>query len=149
MKLPTAHWALSRPLEQLAVELTVYCNLQCKMCSVWELREHGVPTDIAKQMLSDSYALGARVLHIEDTHPRDPFRCEVRTLEPTYDSYVRNAIHFMDKYPEDGVLAARVRADLRWYERDEARGCWVKNGHANDIEHVLAHERRERAEQTT
>jgi len=60
MKLPTAHWALSRPLEQLAVELTVYCNLQCKMCSVWELREHGVPTEIAKQMLSDSYALGAR-----------------------------------------------------------------------------------------
>ena len=94
-------------------------------------------------------ALGARVLHIEDVHPRDPFRCEVRTLEPTYDSYVRNAIHFMDKYPEDGVLAARVRADLRWYVRDETRGCWVKNGHANDIEHVLAHERRERAEQTT
>jgi MoaA/NifB/PqqE/SkfB family radical SAM enzyme len=58
--LPGAHWALERPLEQLAVELTVYCNLQCKMCSVWELREHGVPTEIAKQMLSDSYALGAR-----------------------------------------------------------------------------------------
>ena len=64
MKLPVhrpgSHWALSRPLEQLAVELTVYCNLQCKMCSVWELREHGVPTDIAKQMLSDAHALGAR-----------------------------------------------------------------------------------------
>ena len=60
MKLPQAHWALARPLEQLAVELTVYCNLQCKMCSVWELREHGVPTEIAKQMLSDAYALGAR-----------------------------------------------------------------------------------------
>ena len=57
---PGSHWALSRPLEQLAVELTVYCNLQCKMCSVWELREHGVPTDIAKQMLSDAHALGAR-----------------------------------------------------------------------------------------
>ena len=94
-------------------------------------------------------ALGARVLHIEDTHPRDPFRCEVRTLEPTYDSYVRNAIHFMDKYPDDAALAARVRADLRWYVRDEKSGRWVKNGHANDIEHVLAHERRERAEQTT
>lgn len=59
-KAPKPHWALARPLEQLAVELTVYCNLQCKMCSVWELREHGVPTDIAKQMLSDAYALGAR-----------------------------------------------------------------------------------------
>lgn len=54
------HWALTRPLEQLAVELTVYCNLQCKMCSVWELREHGVPLDLAKQLLSDAYALGAR-----------------------------------------------------------------------------------------
>ena len=59
-KPPKPHWALARPLEQLAVELTVYCNLQCKMCSVWELREHGVPTDIARQMLADAYALGAR-----------------------------------------------------------------------------------------
>ena len=38
MKLPTAHWALSRPLEQLAVELTVYCNPQCKMGSGWGVR---------------------------------------------------------------------------------------------------------------
>jgi len=90
-------------------------------------------------------APNARVLHAEDTHPRDPFRCEVRTLAPTYDSYVRNAIHFMDKYPEDQVLAARIRTDLRWYVRDEERGCWVKNGHANDIEKVLDHHRRERA----
>jgi glycosyltransferase involved in cell wall biosynthesis len=92
-------------------------------------------------------APGARVLHAEDAHPRDPFRCEVRTLAPTYDSYVRNAIHFMDKYPEDAALGARIRTDLRWYVRDEERGCWVKNGHANDIEQVLAHHRRERAEQ--
>lgn len=52
--------ALTRPLDQLAVELTVYCNLQCKMCSVWELREHGVPLDLAKKLLEDAYALGAR-----------------------------------------------------------------------------------------
>jgi glycosyltransferase involved in cell wall biosynthesis len=88
-------------------------------------------------------ATGARVLHIEDTHPRDPFRCEVRTIEPTYDTYVRNAVRFMDKYPDDAVLAERVRTDLRWYVRDEARGRWVKNGHANDIEKVLAHHRSE------
>ncbi len=88
-------------------------------------------------------AMGARVLHIEDTHPRDPFRCEVRTIEPVYDTYVRNAIRFMDKYPDDALLADRVRTDLRWYVRDEARGCWVKNGHANDIDQVLAHGRRE------
>jgi radical SAM protein with 4Fe4S-binding SPASM domain len=52
--------ALTRPLDQLAVELTVYCNLQCKMCSVWEIREHGVPLDLAKRLLDDAYALGAR-----------------------------------------------------------------------------------------
>jgi MoaA/NifB/PqqE/SkfB family radical SAM enzyme len=52
--------ALTRPLDQLAVELTVYCNLQCKMCSVWELREHGVPLDLAKRLLDDAFALGAR-----------------------------------------------------------------------------------------
>jgi len=54
-----AHKALTRSLDQLAVELTVYCNLQCKMCSVWEIREHGVPLDLAKQLLSDARALGA------------------------------------------------------------------------------------------
>jgi radical SAM protein with 4Fe4S-binding SPASM domain len=51
---------LTRPLDQLAVELTVYCNLQCKMCSVWELREHGVPNELARKLLDDAYALGAR-----------------------------------------------------------------------------------------
>lgn len=51
---------LTRPLEQLAVELTVYCNLKCKMCSVWEIQEHGVPLDLAKTLLRDAYALGAR-----------------------------------------------------------------------------------------
>ena len=53
------HKALTRSLDQLAVELTVYCNLQCKMCSVWELREHGVPLDLARQLLADARALGA------------------------------------------------------------------------------------------
>lgn len=53
------HRALTRSLDQLAVELTVYCNLQCKMCSVWELKEHGVPLDLAKQLLADARALGA------------------------------------------------------------------------------------------
>jgi MoaA/NifB/PqqE/SkfB family radical SAM enzyme len=54
------HRALTRNLDQLAVELTVYCNLQCKMCSVWELKQHGVPHDLARQLLTDAYALGAR-----------------------------------------------------------------------------------------
>lgn len=50
---------LTRPLEEIAIELTVYCNLRCKMCSVWELQEHGVSFDLAKQLLDDARALGA------------------------------------------------------------------------------------------
>jgi glycosyltransferase involved in cell wall biosynthesis len=92
-------------------------------------------------------APGARVLHIDDDRPRDPFRCEVRTIEPVYDTYVRNAIYFMDKYPDDALLAERIRTDLRWYVRDETRG-WVKNGHANDIEVVVAQARREWEQRT-
>jgi glycosyltransferase involved in cell wall biosynthesis len=88
----------------------------------------------------------ARVLHIEDPNPRDPFRCEERQLAPKYDSYIRNSIYFMDKYPDDEALAAFVRADVRWYVRDDARGCWVKNGYANDADAVIAHCRRERAQ---
>jgi MoaA/NifB/PqqE/SkfB family radical SAM enzyme len=30
------------------------------MCSVWELREHGVPLDLARRILADAFALGAR-----------------------------------------------------------------------------------------
>ncbi len=86
----------------------------------------------------------ARVLHIEDPTPRDPFRCEVRSVEPVYDSYVRNSVYFMDKYPDDATLAQMIRADMRWFVRDETRGAWVKNGYANDVEAVLGHCRKER-----
>lgn len=86
----------------------------------------------------------ARALHLEDPRPRDPFRCEVRELPPTYDSYVRNSIYFMDKYPHDAALSALIRQDMRWYVRDESRGAWVKNGYANDVDAVLAWCRRER-----
>jgi glycosyltransferase involved in cell wall biosynthesis len=81
-------------------------------------------------------AEGARVLHVEDPAPRDPFRCEVRALPPSYDTYVRNAVYFMDKYPEDPALRDFVRKDLRWYVLDE-NGHWVKNGHANDVDFVI------------
>ncbi|MBZ0120865.1 MAG: glycosyltransferase [Sandaracinaceae bacterium] len=79
----------------------------------------------------------ARVLHVEDPAPRDPFRCEVRQLPPSYDSYVRNAVYFMDKHPHDEVLRGFVRQDLRWYVQDEL-GRWVKNGYANDVDAVIA-----------
>lgn len=80
----------------------------------------------------------ARVLHVEDVQPRDPFRCEERELPPGYDTYVRNAVHFMDLHPEDRDLADWVKRDIRWYVRDEASGRWVKNGHENDVDKVVA-----------
>lgn len=55
----TANRALEHPLDELAIELTVYCNLKCKMCSVWELRQHGVSFDIAKKLLEQARSLGA------------------------------------------------------------------------------------------
>ena len=79
----------------------------------------------------------ARVLHVEDPAPRDPFRCEERALPPGYDTYVRNAVFFMDRHATDADIADWVRSDLRWYVKDEA-GRWVKNGVANDVDAVIA-----------
>lgn len=84
----------------------------------------------------------ARVLHIEAERPRDPFRCEERGLPPRYDSYVRNTVQLIDTYPDDGELARLLTAELRWYVRDAEGRHWVKNGHENDAEAVLAEERR-------
>ena len=50
---------LEHKLDELAIELTVYCNLKCKMCSVWELKEHGVPYDLARKLLKQARDLGA------------------------------------------------------------------------------------------
>ena len=90
-------------------------------------------------------APGARVLHVEDPRPRDPFRCELRSLPPSYDTYVQNAVYFLDKFPDDEELRAFVRKDLQWYVLDE-HGRWVKNGHANDVDFVLARCREQREE---
>lgn len=87
----------------------------------------------------------ARVLHVEDQEPRDPFRCEERNLEPTYDSYVRNSVYFMDLY-DDPDVADWVRSDIRWYVHDAATGRLVKNGIANDVEGIIARCRAENAE---
>ncbi len=51
---------LSRQLDEIAIELTVYCNLKCEMCSVWEIKKHGINTQRAKLMLEEAYSLGAR-----------------------------------------------------------------------------------------
>ncbi|MBK8168964.1 MAG: glycosyltransferase [Sandaracinaceae bacterium] len=83
----------------------------------------------------------ARVLHIEDPAPRDPFRCEERALTPSYDTYVRNAVYFMDKHREDTAVRDWVCKDLRWYIRDPETGSFVKNGFANDVSSVIEHSR--------
>ncbi|MGE0790380.1 MAG: radical SAM protein [Sandaracinaceae bacterium] len=61
MNLPIlkAHPALHLPLDEIAIELTVYCNLKCEMCSVWELRQHGVELPLALSLLDQARALGA------------------------------------------------------------------------------------------
>lgn len=53
--------ALGRPLHEIAIELTVYCNLRCEMCSVWELKQHGVTFDSVEQILRQARELGATV----------------------------------------------------------------------------------------
>lgn len=94
----------------------------------YRLHRAGLPLSVARR---------ACVLHIEDPAPRDPFRCEERSLPPTYDTYVHNAVYFMDKH-DDPAVRAWVRNDLRWYVRDEERGAWVKNGYENDVEAVIS-----------
>jgi MoaA/NifB/PqqE/SkfB family radical SAM enzyme len=53
-------WALRRPLGELAIELTSYCNLECVMCSVWKGKAHGLDFEHVKRLLRDAYELGAR-----------------------------------------------------------------------------------------
>lgn len=98
----------------------------------YRLHRAGVPVVCAPK---------ARVLHIEDPAPRDPFRCEERALPPSYDTYVRNAVYFMDKHRDDTAVRDWVCKDLRWYVRDPATGSFVKNGFANDVSSVIEHSR--------
>jgi radical SAM protein with 4Fe4S-binding SPASM domain len=55
-----SHPALTRDLDEIAIELTVYCNLKCVMCSVWELKQHGVPFELAEKLLRQARRLGAK-----------------------------------------------------------------------------------------
>lgn len=50
---------LDWPLEELAIELTTYCNLQCRMCSVWEGKSNGVDAERARELLREGRELGA------------------------------------------------------------------------------------------
>ncbi len=51
--------ALERPLDEIAIFLTMYCNLSCRMCSYWKKREYGVNHDRVLSFLDEARALGA------------------------------------------------------------------------------------------
>jgi MoaA/NifB/PqqE/SkfB family radical SAM enzyme/glycosyltransferase involved in cell wall biosynthesis len=55
-------WSLQRPLQEIAIEFSGYCNLSCVMCSVWKIRQHGIPHDLLRRTLEQARALGARKL---------------------------------------------------------------------------------------
>jgi MoaA/NifB/PqqE/SkfB family radical SAM enzyme len=52
-------WALRRPLEEIAIELTLHCNLSCTMCGVWRGKRHGIPYELARETLRQARDLGA------------------------------------------------------------------------------------------
>jgi MoaA/NifB/PqqE/SkfB family radical SAM enzyme len=51
--------ALDRPLEEIAIELTVFCNLSCTMCSVWRGKRHGISSELVREILRQARSLGA------------------------------------------------------------------------------------------
>jgi len=55
----TYRQAFERNLGTFALSLTSNCNLACKMCSIWNRREHGVAYDKAISLLNQARALGA------------------------------------------------------------------------------------------
>jgi MoaA/NifB/PqqE/SkfB family radical SAM enzyme len=56
---PAGHDALAFALEEIAVEVTVHCNLRCRMCSVWEGARHGPEGALVRDLLSEARELGA------------------------------------------------------------------------------------------
>ena len=55
-------------LEELAVELTVHCNLSCRMCSVWEGKKHGVNGELARKLLRRARGNSSRGQELVDAH---------------------------------------------------------------------------------
>jgi len=52
---------LTRPLDEVSIELTLRCNLTCSMCAVWEGRRDGLAGDRIADLLAQARGLGARV----------------------------------------------------------------------------------------
>jgi MoaA/NifB/PqqE/SkfB family radical SAM enzyme len=51
--------ALERSLWAIFIELSTYCNLACRMCSVWKRREHGAEYEKVLSLLDEARTLGA------------------------------------------------------------------------------------------
>ena len=60
MPAPVGRDPLDFPLEEIAVEVTVHCNLTCEMCSVWQGKRHGPDTGLLEGVLAEARGLGAR-----------------------------------------------------------------------------------------
>lgn len=110
--------------------------------SGWGLEDIELGYRLAQRGYAVTLAPRACVLHVESERPRDPFICEERGLAPFYDTYVRNMVRFLDKYPHDSVLRRVLCDDLRWYVRDPSSRHWIKDGHEHDPEAVITEERR-------
>jgi MoaA/NifB/PqqE/SkfB family radical SAM enzyme len=50
---------LTFALEEIAIEVTVHCNLTCEMCSVWKGKRHGPDREILENLLTEARELGA------------------------------------------------------------------------------------------
>jgi MoaA/NifB/PqqE/SkfB family radical SAM enzyme/glycosyltransferase involved in cell wall biosynthesis len=102
----------------------------------WGMEDIEFAYRLARKNYHFRFVPEASVLHVNAPRPHDPFQCELRQIDSVYDSYLRNSVYFLRKYPDDALLNARIRDDLRWYVIDE-NGQWVKNGRANDPQDVI------------
>ncbi len=51
--------ALTWSLREIAIEVTVHCNLSCEMCCVWEGKRHGPDGELLSSLLTEARELGA------------------------------------------------------------------------------------------
>jgi MoaA/NifB/PqqE/SkfB family radical SAM enzyme len=51
--------ALESSLWAISIELSTYCNLACRMCSVWKRRKHGAKYEKVISLLDEARTLGA------------------------------------------------------------------------------------------
>ncbi len=103
----------------------------------WGQEDTDIGYRLWRARASYRFVRGATAFHVEDMVPRDPFRREQIGIQPDYESYLRNCVRLLDKFPEDEELWNGVMPDLRWYERDPELGKWHKNGTENDPSELI------------